>query len=89
MVAVALGTPKMLSPTQRLLAALERGASLDRAADIAGVGRERARLLADHLERAGLVRVAGKQGACAHGACGSGPATPEAAVHCAGCPLAR
>lgn len=84
-----MGLPRVLSPHERLIVALRRGARPERAAQIAGVPTERALLMLDHLERAGVVRLAGRSG-CEHGACSDNPSTdPEVALHCAGCPIAR
>ncbi|MFP7696931.1 hypothetical protein [Trueperella sp. LYQ143] len=86
--AVRLGTPQVMTPARRLTIALQRGATVARAAQIAGVSEEYAQLMVDHMTRAGLVRQAGNN-SCEHGLCSSSSAAadPNMALHCAGCPL--
>lgn len=84
-----LGMPKTLTPNQRLIAALQRGATPATAAHIAGVAQFQAELMVDHLTRSGLMSQAGQQGACDNGACHPGVTlSDEQKIHCAGCPCA-
>ncbi|MBD3689792.1 hypothetical protein H8R18_00865 [Nanchangia anserum] len=87
---VDLGSPRLLSAHERLVIALQRGATARRAGQIAGVPEERAQLMLDHLQRAGMLRTAGQAIGCEQGACSATPsADPNVAMHCAGCPLAH
>ncbi|MDU0968339.1 MAG: hypothetical protein E7A62_09250 [Actinomycetaceae bacterium] len=85
---VGLGQPTVLTPTQRLMAALERGATTARAAQLAGVSEAQAEMFVDHMRRAGILQVAGQGGGCDHGlCCGEGADDPNTVLHCAGCPM--
>nr|MDK8532785.1 hypothetical protein [Gleimia europaea] len=73
-------------PLYRLMDELRQGATLESAAQRAGLRVEIAQVMVDHLNRSGRLQSAGSLCSSGLGACGGGT-SQEVKVHCAGCPL--
>lgn len=84
--------PASASPSQRFTIALGRGATLQAAANIAGVSLEQAQVMVEHFRRLGTLiqanQTAGSTG-CVEGACHTPveQLSDQQRLHCAGCPL--
>ncbi|MDY5589540.1 MAG: hypothetical protein SPF30_06275 [Arcanobacterium sp.] len=77
-----------VSLTSRVLAELRAGKTASEVARALGISAVFVRVMAEHLQRAGLAQSAQSLCSSGLGACTPGPLSPEARVACASCPLA-
>lgn len=73
-------------PMQKLMVAIYQGATVEAAAERAGVRPEIAEIMVDYLQRTGRLQSATSLCASGLGACG-GRKSDEIKIQCAGCPL--
>lgn len=86
-VAANLGCSAVPSLQARVVARLQMGASTSAIAAAEGITPGLAEIIVDDLQRRGMAIDAQSLCASGLGACGGGPLSDEALVHCAGCPL--
>lgn len=81
-----------LTPYERVVQALERGGTIPAIAHHAGVSVPFTQSIVEHFERVGNLTAASSLCSSGLGLCSPNPnaeTAPEAAIACAGCPLAR
>lgn len=75
------------SLADRVMARLRSGSSTHAIAAAEGISPALAQIMVEDLQRRGLAMGAESLCASGLGACGEGPVSEQAALHCAGCPL--